>query len=75
MVKYGTHFSSNFQSKIHDIISETKSTQHNGHAEFPWMIDGAGLPPNAKELLPRMVLTHSKHSYIYFTIIIQINIL
>ncbi|CAA6659017.1 unnamed protein product [Spirodela intermedia] len=42
------------KARIHDIISETKSMHHNGHAEFPWMIDGAGLPPDANKLLPRM---------------------
>lgn len=44
------------QAKLHEIItSEAKAVQNNGCAEYPWMVDGAGLPPNAFELLPRMV--------------------
>lgn len=44
------------QAKLHKMItSETKAVQNNGCAECPWMVDGAGLPPNASELLPRMV--------------------
>lgn len=44
------------QAKLHEMItSESKLVQSNGNSEYPWMVDGAGLPPNASELLPRMV--------------------
>ncbi|KAL5976672.1 Inositol hexakisphosphate and diphosphoinositol-pentakisphosphate kinase vip2 [Asimina triloba] len=36
------------------ILTGLKPVQSNKSAEFPWMIDGAGLPPNASELLPDM---------------------
>lgn len=37
------------------IISNAKAKNTSGSLEFPWMVDGAGLPPNASELLPKMV--------------------
>ncbi|KAL0014138.1 hypothetical protein SO802_001207 [Lithocarpus litseifolius] len=41
---------------LHDIItSVTKTVQNNGSSELPWMVDGAGLPSNASELLPKLV--------------------
>ncbi|XP_068647174.1 inositol hexakisphosphate and diphosphoinositol-pentakisphosphate kinase VIP2-like isoform X2 [Aristolochia californica] len=44
------------KTRLHDIItSEPKAAQRNQSAEFPWMADGAGLPPNAYELLPKLV--------------------
>lgn len=44
------------KARLHDIItSEAKAVQNNKCAEFPWMVDGAGLPSNASELLPKMV--------------------
>lgn len=39
------------------ITSSTKADHSSGFSEFPWMIDGAGLPPNAAELLPKLVST------------------
>ncbi|KAK1325410.1 hypothetical protein QJS10_CPA01g01889 [Acorus calamus] len=44
------------KARLYDIItSEPKQLHSNGWAECPWMVDGAGLPPNASELLPKMV--------------------
>ncbi|KAI4998592.1 inositol hexakisphosphate and diphosphoinositol-pentakisphosphate kinase VIP2-like isoform X1 [Hordeum vulgare subsp. vulgare] len=43
------------KARLHEIIiSNTKANNTNGSVEFPWMVDGAGLPPNASELLPKM---------------------
>ncbi|ERN18184.1 inositol hexakisphosphate and diphosphoinositol-pentakisphosphate kinase 2 isoform X2 [Amborella trichopoda] len=44
------------KARLHEIVtSEARAVNQNGYSECPWMIDGAGLPPNALELLPRMV--------------------
>ncbi|KAK1257936.1 hypothetical protein QJS04_geneDACA017752 [Acorus gramineus] len=44
------------KARLYDIItSEPKQLHNNGWAECPWIVDGAGLPPNASELLPKMV--------------------
>ncbi|XP_019709957.1 inositol hexakisphosphate and diphosphoinositol-pentakisphosphate kinase VIP2 isoform X2 [Elaeis guineensis] len=44
------------KARLHEIItSEAKTVNSNGSAEFPWMVDGAGLPANASPLLPKMV--------------------
>ncbi|KAI3500809.1 hypothetical protein L2E82_19480 [Cichorium intybus] len=37
------------------ITSGAKLVQTNGSSKKPWMIDGAGIPPNASELLPKLV--------------------
>ncbi|KAK7271736.1 hypothetical protein RJT34_27877 [Clitoria ternatea] len=37
------------------LTSNAKTPDSNGSPEFPWMVDGAGLPPNASELLPELV--------------------
>ncbi|KAE9590382.1 hypothetical protein Lal_00028141 [Lupinus albus] len=37
------------------ITCSAKTADSNGSSEFPWMVDGAGLPPNASELLPKLV--------------------
>lgn len=37
------------------IISAAKTVHSNGTSECPWMTDGAGLPSNASELLPKLV--------------------
>ncbi|XP_024978102.1 inositol hexakisphosphate and diphosphoinositol-pentakisphosphate kinase VIP2-like [Cynara cardunculus var. scolymus] len=37
------------------ITSGAKLVHANGSSKKPWMIDGAGLPPNASELLPKLV--------------------
>uniref|UniRef100_A0A453H3J4 Inositol hexakisphosphate and diphosphoinositol-pentakisphosphate kinase n=1 Tax=Aegilops tauschii subsp. strangulata TaxID=200361 RepID=A0A453H3J4_AEGTS len=43
------------KARLHEIIiSNAKAKNTNGSVEFPWMVDGAGLPPNASELLPKM---------------------
>ncbi|KAJ1698381.1 hypothetical protein LUZ63_006893 [Rhynchospora breviuscula] len=36
------------------IISKAKLEDSNGCLEAPWMVDGAGVPSNASELLPKM---------------------
>lgn len=42
---------------MNEIITSTaKTVDSNGSPEFPWMVDGAGLPPNAAELLPELVM-------------------
>lgn len=43
------------KARLHEIItSEGKSEHSNGSSDFPWMVDGAGLPTNAFQLLPKM---------------------
>ncbi|RCV41425.1 hypothetical protein SEVIR_9G133900v4 [Setaria viridis] len=43
------------KARLHEIIiSNTKEKDTEGSAEFPWMVDGAGLPVNASQLLPKM---------------------
>jgi len=45
------------QARLNEIItSSSKTIPSNGSAEFSWMVDGAGLPPNASELLPKLVM-------------------
>ncbi|XP_057447571.1 inositol hexakisphosphate and diphosphoinositol-pentakisphosphate kinase VIP2-like isoform X4 [Lotus japonicus] len=44
------------KARLNEIItSSTKTDDVNESPEFPWMVDGAGLPPNASELLPELV--------------------
>ncbi|KAK7374491.1 hypothetical protein VNO80_07921 [Phaseolus coccineus] len=44
------------KARLNEIItSSSKTILSNGSAEFSWMVDGAGLPPNASELLPKLV--------------------
>ncbi|XP_019427818.1 PREDICTED: inositol hexakisphosphate and diphosphoinositol-pentakisphosphate kinase 1-like isoform X2 [Lupinus angustifolius] len=44
------------KARLNAIITSTaKTADSNGSPEFPWMVDGAGLPPNASELLPKLV--------------------
>ncbi|QHO09094.1 inositol hexakisphosphate and diphosphoinositol-pentakisphosphate kinase 2-like isoform [Arachis hypogaea] len=44
------------KARLNEIItSSSKAIHSNGSPEFPWMADGAGLPPNASELLPKLV--------------------
>ncbi|KAH7675469.1 Histidine phosphatase superfamily clade-2 protein [Dioscorea alata] len=44
------------KARLHEIItSECKVLHSNGSEQFPWMVDGAGLPPNASEFLPKLV--------------------
>lgn len=45
------------------ITSGAKTTQSNGSPAKPWMVDGAGLPPNASELLPKLVKLISRTPY------------
>ncbi|KAK4779402.1 hypothetical protein SAY86_006930 [Trapa natans] len=44
------------KARLNQIItSSTKADSSSGFSESPWMNDGAGLPPNAAELLPKLV--------------------
>ncbi|KAI3462959.1 hypothetical protein Pfo_019622 [Paulownia fortunei] len=44
------------KARLNEIItSGTKAVHSSGLPEKPWMVDGAGLPPNASELLPKLV--------------------
>uniref|UniRef100_A0A0R0GJ80 Inositol hexakisphosphate and diphosphoinositol-pentakisphosphate kinase n=1 Tax=Glycine max TaxID=3847 RepID=A0A0R0GJ80_SOYBN len=40
------------------ITSNANTVDSNGSPEFPWMVDGAGLPPNASELLANLVFSY-----------------
>jgi inositol hexakisphosphate/diphosphoinositol-pentakisphosphate kinase len=41
---------------LHEIIiSNAKAKSTNESVELPWMVDGAGLPADASQLLPKMV--------------------
>lgn len=46
-----------FQARLSEIItsSGTKSAHSSGLPEKPWMIDGAGVHPDASQLLPELV--------------------
>ncbi|KAJ1386897.1 Histidine phosphatase superfamily, clade-2 [Sesbania bispinosa] len=44
------------KARLNEIItSNAKTVDNNGSSEFPWTVDGAGVPPNASELLPELV--------------------
>ncbi|CAI9109620.1 OLC1v1009471C1 [Oldenlandia corymbosa var. corymbosa] len=44
------------KARLHEIItSGVKNVHDNGSLEKLWMVDGAGLPSNASELLPELV--------------------
>ncbi|KAJ6806590.1 inositol hexakisphosphate and diphosphoinositol-pentakisphosphate kinase-like isoform X1 [Iris pallida] len=44
------------KARLHEMItSEAKAIQNNSNEEYPWMVDGAGLPDNASELLPKVI--------------------
>ncbi|XP_057869878.1 inositol hexakisphosphate and diphosphoinositol-pentakisphosphate kinase VIP2 isoform X4 [Cryptomeria japonica] len=46
------------KARLYELITARKPASVN--EEIPWMIDGAGLPPNASELLPKMVALTKK---------------
>ncbi|KAK8716149.1 hypothetical protein V6N13_043467 [Hibiscus sabdariffa] len=49
------------EARLNEIItSGVKTTHSNATAECPWMADGAGLPSNAPELLPKLVTLTKK---------------
>lgn len=50
------------QARLNEIITSGAKTVQNGSFEVPWMVDGAGLPSNASELLPKLVITLSNRS-------------
>lgn len=44
------------KARLNEIItSGTKAVHNSNLPEKPWMVDGAGLPPNASEILPKLV--------------------
>lgn len=44
------------KARLNEIITSGAKTAHsNGSPAKPWMVDGAGLPSNASELLPKLV--------------------
>ncbi|KAK9698402.1 hypothetical protein RND81_08G101600 [Saponaria officinalis] len=44
------------KARLNEIIKCGEPTSlSNGSPEYPWMVDGAGLPPNAAEILPKLV--------------------
>ncbi|KAI7741396.1 hypothetical protein M8C21_000856 [Ambrosia artemisiifolia] len=44
------------KARLNELItSGVKAAQANGFSKQPWMVDGAGLPVNASELLPTLV--------------------
>lgn len=43
------------KARLNEIITSGAKTVQNGSFEVPWMVDGAGLPLNASELLPKLV--------------------
>ncbi|XP_058736300.1 inositol hexakisphosphate and diphosphoinositol-pentakisphosphate kinase VIP2-like isoform X5 [Vicia villosa] len=44
------------KARLNEIITSSLKTVHGDESpEFSWMVDGAGLPSNASELLPKLV--------------------
>ncbi|KAH6804980.1 Phosphoglycerate mutase-like family protein [Perilla frutescens var. frutescens] len=43
------------KAKLNEIITSGMKAAHSSSPEKPWMVDGAGLPANASELLPKLV--------------------
>ncbi|XAR51779.1 Diphosphoinositol-pentakisphosphate kinase [Bertholletia excelsa] len=44
------------KARLNEIITSGANAAHtNGSSDIPWMVDGAGVPSNASELLPRLV--------------------
>lgn len=44
------------KARLNEIITSSAKLVHsNGSSESPWMADGAGVPSNASELLPKLV--------------------
>eukprot|EP00258_Populus_trichocarpa_P028729 XP_024444748.1 inositol hexakisphosphate and diphosphoinositol-pentakisphosphate kinase VIP2 isoform X3 [Populus trichocarpa] len=49
------------KARLNEIITSAAKIVHsNGSSECPWMTDGAGLPSNASELLPKLVTLTKK---------------
>ncbi|KAL5095968.1 hypothetical protein RYX36_000295 [Vicia faba] len=49
------------KARLNEIITSSLKTVHSDESpEFSWMIDGAGLPSNASELLPKLVILIKK---------------
>ncbi|RLM93078.1 hypothetical protein C2845_PM08G27330 [Panicum miliaceum] len=47
----GTDDINEAKARLHDIITSSKVANCNEPVEFPWMVDGAGVPKNAAQLL------------------------
>ncbi|XP_047333247.1 inositol hexakisphosphate and diphosphoinositol-pentakisphosphate kinase VIP2-like isoform X2 [Impatiens glandulifera] len=43
------------KARLNEIITSGEKIDCTSQSEKPWMVDGAGLPPNAFELLPELV--------------------
>ncbi|MED6134114.1 Inositol hexakisphosphate and diphosphoinositol-pentakisphosphate kinase vip2 [Stylosanthes scabra] len=44
------------KARLYELITSGANTADSDEpAEFPWTVDGAGLPPNASELLPKLI--------------------
>ncbi|XP_057770608.1 inositol hexakisphosphate and diphosphoinositol-pentakisphosphate kinase VIP2-like isoform X2 [Salvia miltiorrhiza] len=43
------------KARLNEIITSGMKAVHSSSPEKPWMVDGAGLPANASELLPKLV--------------------
>ncbi|CAK8533896.1 unnamed protein product [Lathyrus sativus] len=44
------------KARLNEIITSNLKTIHSDESpEFSWMVDGAGLPSNASELLPKLI--------------------
>ncbi|CAK8533897.1 unnamed protein product [Lathyrus sativus] len=45
------------KARLNEIITSNLKTIHSDESpEFSWMVDGAGLPSNASELLPKLIM-------------------
>ncbi|KAL9257942.1 Inositol hexakisphosphate and diphosphoinositol-pentakisphosphate kinase VIP2-like protein [Drosera capensis] len=42
------------KARLNEIITSGAQSMNGNEPEFPWMVDGAGLPPAASELLPKL---------------------
>ncbi|GAB2268686.1 Inositol hexakisphosphate and diphosphoinositol-pentakisphosphate kinase vip2 [Dionaea muscipula] len=43
------------KARLNEIITSGAQTMDSNEMVFPWMVDGAGLPPTASDLLPELV--------------------
>lgn len=46
------------QARLYDIITGEDQAAPTSTSEFPWMVDGGGLPADSMKLLERLVRTH-----------------
>ncbi|XP_062207057.1 inositol hexakisphosphate and diphosphoinositol-pentakisphosphate kinase VIP1-like isoform X3 [Phragmites australis] len=50
----GTFEINKAKARLHDIITSSNVANCNEHVEFPWMVDGVGVPTNAAQLLTNL---------------------